>query len=195
MAEIKLCDKNIIDIDEDKFIQRMTITKKIEQCVCHWIMSEFKKYTKHTNEWSNNIYMSDDIYKSEIFFLEKIPSIFPYILELFGSIVDDIKRCYYLNHDYIYEIREIFIEKYIYNNSQFTYNYTQDTIVINILLNKNKNKHKDFIYFSDDIISRMDIGDMIIFSTNTHHRKMNDHNDEMYVLVGLITIYTNDIVH
>jgi hypothetical protein len=129
--------------------------------------------------------------------LEKIKSIFPFILDLFDSIINDIMKCYYLNNAYIYKINEIFIEKYNepYSKLQSTYQYkSNNTIVVNILLTNNSNINNKLIYFSDDIVSYMEIGDMIIFSANTEHYKMKDTTDEMYILVGLITVYRNDTI-
>jgi hypothetical protein len=196
MYEIKLYDETKVDISETKFIQRMIFKNKIENKVCDWIMRDFKNYTKDNKEWENNVFITDNNSNNKIFFLEKIKSIFPFILDLFDSIINDIMKCYYLNNAYIYKINEIFIEKYNepYSKLQSTYQYKSNTIVVNILLTNNSNINNKLIYFSDAIVSYMEIGDMIIFSANTEHYKMKDTTDEMYILVGLITVYRNDTI-
>jgi hypothetical protein len=186
MNEIKIYEENRININEDKFIQRMIVKKKIEKTLCDWIIKELKKYEKDNNEWKKNNFIDDIDDKNTIFFIEKINKIFYYILEMFGSIIDDITKCYNLNNEYLYKINEIFIEKYEDNLNKKNYiNYINCDIVINILLNK-KN---EFICFSDNIISNIEIGDMIIFSSNTNHYKIKTNNNTLYVLVGLINIY------
>jgi len=190
MNQINLYEENKINISENKFIQRMIIRNKIENTICSWIMKEFENYEKHNKEWVNNYYFIDGIEnENNIFILEKINNIFPYILETFGSIIDDIIKCYYLNNDkYIYKINEIFIEKYEYNLIKKEYiNYKHCDIVINISLNINSNN--EFICFSDGINSNIELGDMIFFSSNTNHYKINTNNNTMYFLVGLINIY------
>lgn len=189
MNEINLYEENRVNINENKFIQRMIVKNKIENTICDWIIKEFKNYEKNNKEWEYNYYFIDGIEnENNIFFLEKINNIFPIILETFGSIIDDIIKCYYLNDKYIYKINEIFIEKYEYNLIKKEYiNYKYCDIVINISLNINSNN--EFICFSDGINSNIELGDMIIFSSNTNHYKINTSNDTMYILVGLINIY------
>jgi hypothetical protein len=142
MNQINLYEEKKINISENKFIQRMIVRNKIENTICSWIMKEFENYEKDNKEWVNNYYFIDGIEnENNIFILEKINNIFPYILETFGSIIDDIIKCYYLNNDkYIYKINEIFIEKYEYNLIKKEYiNYKYCDIVINISLNINSN--------------------------------------------------------
>jgi len=188
MNELKLYEENRINLNEYKFLQRMIIEKKYEKKICEWIIENFEIYEKDNEEWiNNNYFINSKIKEKNIFLIEKIENIFPFILESFGKTIDDIIKCYYLNDKYIYKITEIFLEKYEEPNQENIY-YTNSDITINILI-KNDNSNKEFISFSDGINSNIEIGDMIIYSSKTRHYKIKTNNNPMYILVGLIKIY------
>jgi len=193
MSQLKLYEEDRINTNEEKYLQRMIINKIYENNICEWISKEFEMYEKDNEEWIyNNYFINNKIEENNIFFLEKIETIFPFILESFGKIIDHVKRCYYLNDEYTYKITEIFLEKYEETSKEYIYNkdfiyYKDCDIVINILLNNDNNN----ILFSDGIISNISMGDMILFSSKTKHYKIKSNNTPIYFLAGLIKIYKN----
>jgi hypothetical protein len=190
--ELKLHEKNRIDLNLNKFLQRITIEQKYEHQLCDWIIQNFEIYNNSNIKWVENAYFIENNQNLDnIFFLEKIDIVFPTILDSFSSIVDDIIKCYNLDPTYMYKITEIFIEKYEEQFEQLDEIYYKNCdIVINILLNKNTNINNQFINFSDGIITNAKKGDMMIFSSKTRHYKIKTNNDQMYILVGLLKIYT-----
>jgi hypothetical protein len=192
MSQLKLYEEDRINTNEAKYLQRMIINKNYENNICKWILKESGIYEKDNKDHLvyNNHFVNNIIKENNIFFLEKIETIFPFILESFGKIIDYVKRCYCLNDEYVYKITEIFLEKYqepskekIYDND-FIY-YKNCDIVINILLSDNNNN----ILFSDGIISNISMGDTIIFSSKTKHYKLKSNTAPTYFLTGLIKIY------
>ena len=91
----------------------------------------------------------------------------------------------------MYKITEIFIEKYEEKTEKIEeMHYQNSDIVINILLNENTNINNQCICFSDGIVSNLQKGDMMAFSAQTRHCKVKTDNEPMYILVGLLKIYT-----
>ena len=190
--ELKLHEKNRIELNLNKFLQRIMIEQKYEPQLCDWIIQNFKLYNNSNITWVNNAdFIKNKKNLDNLFFLEKIENVFPTILDSFSSIIDDIIKCYNLDSKYMYKITEIFVEKYEEQFEQFEEIYYKNCdIVINILLNKNTNINNQFISFSDGIITNAKKGDMMIFSSKTRHYKIKTNNDQMYILVGLLKIYT-----
>jgi hypothetical protein len=190
MNDLKLHEKNRIELNLHKFLQRMTIEQKYENQFCDWILENLKTY-KNVAWINNNFFIQNGKNIDNLFFLEKIETIFPTILDSFSSIVDDVIKCYNLYSKHIYKITEIFIEKYEEKTEQIEETYYKNCdVVINILLNKNTNINNQFISFSDGIISNLQKGDMIFFSAKTRHYKIKTNNEPTYILVGLLKIYT-----
>lgn len=188
MNELKLYEENRINLDEDKFLQRMIIENKYGKKICKWIIENFEIYENYNKDWISNVYFTNSAgNEKNVFYLEKIETIFPFILDSFNSIIDDVIKSYSLNDKYIYKITEIFLEKHEQLNEENIY-YTNSDIVINILL-KNDNLNKEFVRFSDGTISNIEIGNMIIYSSKSRHYKIKTNNTPMYVLVGLIKIF------
>jgi len=172
-------NQNLIDTSLKKFIQRFTLKKFYDNFICNFIMNET------ISSFNNNCHLNNyNNYK--IIDIEKIPSIINLVINSFQIIIDNIKKKYCFKKNELYNISKVFILK----NDSSTLNdfFNENTsITINILLNS---KYEDGnLLFYDDLESVFEVGDMVIFSSNTKYKYLPITQGSQYILVGLINIY------
>jgi hypothetical protein len=145
------------------------VKNKIPNYVCNWIIKECEPYfTQLQNEEK----------RCNIIDVEKIKSIFYFILELFNSIIVDIINHYSIDKQNTFIIDDIYIQK---NNSTEQNTHTKDKLEVNILLSDILDEYM----FDDGICSTVEMGDMIIF---TEHSNFTKKELNQYCLIGKITI-------
>ena len=173
-----------ININEDKFIQRLIIYNKFQKELCDWIVRESEKYALENNAWvvQNNIHILQ---------VEKITSIFSFILDSFNESINNICESYSLNKDkHVFHIEDIYISKLDStlkneNNSLFYTKHNND-IVLYIALNDEF--ENGGILFNDTITTHLKKGNMLIFNGNTKYSINNISSGVKYNLIAHINI-------
>jgi hypothetical protein len=168
---------NVIDIHSRKFLQRVMVRNKIPKYVCNWIIKECEPYfTQLQNEEKSVKGLIEK--RCNIIDVEKIKSIFYFILELFNSIIVDIIDHYSIDKQNTFIIDDIYIQK---NNSTEQNTHTKDKLEVKILLSDILDEYM----FDDGICSTLEMGDIIIF---TEHSNFTKKELNQYCLIGKITI-------
>lgn len=186
MGDIELHEENRINKFE-KIYYKVSKIKKYEIDKCKNIIDESNILD---TVWGKNLFAEfrdKNLFLQNIIFPEDKKTIFAFILDSFDNIVDDIKNIYNLDDNYYYKITEIFIEKYE-KESVVELSYPGNDIAISILLNESNL----IINFPGGASLNIDIGEMIIFSPNSYHMKVNNNNESAFLLVGLLKIYKKE---
>jgi predicted 2-oxoglutarate/Fe(II)-dependent dioxygenase YbiX len=123
--------------------------------------------------------------------IDKVPNIINIIINSFQYIIiENIQNSYCLKDNESYHIDKIFIIK---NDTSTVSEFfcEKSAISINIMLNSKYEGGN--LNFDDNLVTKLDIGDMIIYSSNTNHTYLPITSGLQYILVGLINIYEKSI--
>jgi hypothetical protein len=169
-----------IDISSKKFLQRFMFKNIYNKFMCNFIMNESLHFLKN-----NENLIDYNNYK--ILDIDKVPDIINIIINSFQYIIiENIQKSYCLKDNESYHIDKIFIIK---NDTSKVSEFfcEKSSISINIMLNTQFEGGN--LNFDDGLVTKLDIGDMIIYSSNTNHTYLPVSSGLQYVLVGLINIY------
>ena len=176
-----------INIEESKFIQRLIFKNKFQKEICNWIISECERYAVNIETWKNE-------YNTKVLQIEKISSIFSFILDSFIETCKTICNGYTIDFDeHIFNIENIYVSKMegnandkLDNNLELFYDSYENDIILNILLNDDFEKGGKL--FDDGITTYLNKGDMILFNGKTKSKQLNIDTGLQYFLVAYINI-------
>jgi len=176
-----ISSKNIefVDINLQKFIQRILIRKFYQKEMCEWIIHEVDNYI-NLNKIENPKIEIDDL-----------KSIFNYVMISLGSIMFSIKENYSLTDKNDFDIKEICIANITQKNSCFVSNNDSD-LTVSLCLKKNNNDEKCGITFHDGITTFMETGDLIINKSDVKYNFINQ--SPCYFLLIRLKILTTTII-
>ena len=184
---IQLNNKKEIDISISKFIQRFIVKKYYQPEICNWIINESEIYATNNGGWLTTRH---DNYPTTDLPIDKIPTIFSFILTTFAKNIDIIKKSYCITNSTIFNIEDIFIIKYDINSqNELELHSDQSSITINMLLSNTSDFEGGGTYFEDGITTYLEQGDMIIHNGHVKHSGLKITNGKRYVLVAFIKLY------
>lgn len=176
-----------IDINIQKYFQRFIIEKIFQTEICNWIINESEKYAENNGGWMKNRH---PLYPTNDLPIEKIGNISSFILHSFENIIEKIKKYYCLNETHLFEIDDLFIVKYDINLQTSLEEHTdQSDLTVNILLNNSNDFEGGGTQFDDDIIIKLNQGDMLIHSGNVKHSGLPITKGKRYLLVLFLKIF------
>jgi hypothetical protein len=176
-----------IDTSIPKFIQRFVKKKVYQFNICEWIIKESEKYAIENGGWKTTRHTE---YPTTDLPLNKITSIFPFVVESFNNIFQIIKTSYCLDDNHILNVDDIFIVKYDANRqSSLDLHADYSEVSTNILLSDPKDFEGGGTYFEDEITTYLEKGDALIHSGRTKHSGLNITKGKRYILVAFIHVY------
>jgi hypothetical protein len=180
-------EDNRINVEYPKFIQRFIKKKVYQSEICNWIIKESENYAKEFGGWTTTRHIE---YQTTDLPVNKIDSIFSFVSDSFQTVIDMIKKSYYLDDNFIFNISDVFIVKYDANSqSELEKHKDNSEISINILLSDPSDFEGGGTHFEDDIVYHLDKGDMLIHCGQTKHSGVSITYGKRYILVAFIKIY------
>lgn len=187
LYKFKISDSNLIDKYMERFIQRFIKKKHYQSYICDWIIKESEKYASENGGWTTKRHIK---YPTTDLPVNKITTIFPFILESLQSIIGFIKKSYCLHDKLVFIFDDIFIVKYDTNlQNHLIMHKDKSVITVNTLLSDPSDFEGGGTYFDDDITIYLEKGDSIIHGGNTKHSGLKITKGKRYVLVTFIQIY------
>lgn len=186
-TNVLIREDNRINTEVPKFIQRF-IKKKVYQTeICNWLIKESENYAKQNGGWTTTRHKE---YPTTDLPVKNIGSIFSFVSDSFLPIIDMIKKTYYLDDTFIFNVNDVFIVKYDANLQRSLDAHTDTSdISINILLSDTSDFDGGGTSFEDGIVTHLERGDMLIHSGKTKHSGLAITRGQRYILVAFIKIY------
>lgn len=169
----------------NRFYQRFTIEKYYNESLCNWIINESENYASIYG-WTTTRHKH---YPTTDIPVEKIPRIFTFVLESIKILSNKIKKFYNLPNNTNFNVKDLFIVKYICNKQNHLKMHTDGSfITFNIALNESKNYEGGGTYFEDGLTTNLEQGDVLIHSGLIKHGGIEITKGIRYLLVGFIDI-------
>jgi hypothetical protein len=164
-------------VSNNRFLQRFIFNNIYSQDTCNWIIKESELYAKENGGWTKN--MS----------IDKIQSIFKYILETLPNIISKFHKYYCIPEITETNILELFILKYEegYQNNFDLYN-NGSVLTFNVMLSSSKDYEGGGKQFNDGIKISLEQGDLLLHSGYVKHTDLDVIKGKLYILVALINI-------
>ena len=173
---LKILDNDIKQMSNNtiiynRFIQRIKYSDFFSKEICQWLINESENYC-NTNGWI--------IINNESFILiDKITSIFQFVISYMQNIITKIKKLYSLDSKCNMNIMNICIVKYDTNNNEMH----NDKHIIKFIISLSENSE---IYFEDGITCQLQQGDLYIHCGLTKNYTII--KESTYLLIGFIDI-------
>lgn len=170
----------------NRFLQRFIYEKMYQPNICNWIINESENYALNNGGWMtqrHNKYPTTDIP------VDKIPSIFGFIMSTFEHIFNKINKSYCISSNTKYDITDLFIVKYEKDKqNKLELHKDGSFLTFNLLLSSSKDFEGGGTFFSDGIISYLEQGDMLVHSGKVKHAGLPITNGTRYLLVAFIDV-------
>lgn len=177
------CDQKFL---YNRFVQRYIYNKIYGKNVCEWIIFESEEYAKNNGGWTTSRHEN---YATTDIPVEKILSIFRYILYSFQTIFKKIETSYCLPKNTEFNIIDLFIVKYSENAQNcLDLHHDGSFFTINILLNDASEFEGGGTYFNDGTTVFLEQGDMLVHSGKMKHAGIQITKGKRYLLVAFIGI-------
>ena len=167
----------VIDLNQEKFKNRIVVKNKFQSEICDWLLFEIKN---HINE--SGVDVNDDCAPNSSgdrmspteLLLESVKPIFNFMILSYGGIFKYMTNWYDLNEDKIkYDLIDISIVDVTNLNQIKKYsepmNYHDSDFIIKISLCQRESE----ILFGDGIRHIMNIGDLLIHKTDVDNKFIN----------------------
>jgi len=175
------------DMNVSKFNQRFTIKNIFQKDICHWIINEAENYAINNGGWNKSRHK---YFPTTDLPLEKIKNVFSFILHSFNNITNNIKKCYCLDDNVLFEIDDLFIIKYdVEQQTGLDLHSDQSDITVSVLLNDGSDFEGGGTYFLDELVVKLEQGDMLIHSGNVKHAGLSISNGRRYLFTAFIKLY------
>lgn len=173
----KINDEYRINIKEAKYDQVFVLEKYLQMEICAWIIHEVEHFASNNDGWKEN--------KID---LERVASVFSFIIYSSNLILQKIKSLYCIDENSVIKINDISIVK---NTEKFiNSNHTDGDIFVKIGLNT----FTDFtLQYKNGPHVNIDLGDMVIYSKQNEYIELNKKTlkQEKYFLIMSINVYEN----
>jgi hypothetical protein len=177
---------DISNIAYNRFLQRFIYEKIYQSNICNWIINESENYALNNGGWNtkrHNKYPTTDLP------VDKIPSIFNFIMSTFEHIFNKISKSYCISSNTKYDINDMFIVKYEKDKqTSLELHHDVSFLSVNLLLSNTCDFEGGGTFFSDGIISYLEQGDMIVHSGKIKHAGLPITNGTRYLLVAFIKV-------
>ena len=180
---------NKIDIQDvlyNRFIQRFSYNKLFSKNVCEWLIFESEQYAKNNSGWTTRRHES---YPTTDIPVEKIKSIFNFVLFSFSDIFNKIKKSYCFTEEVSFNIKDLFIVKYDEQmQNKLDLHHDGSFLSINILLSDTKDFEGGGTYFNDGLTVFLEQGDVLVHSGKVKHSGLPITKGTRYIMVAFVTI-------
>lgn len=167
--EYKQIQINSSAISTQNLQQRMILNKNFQKEICDWILFEIKNSKTNTKK---------------IIHIEDIQSLFNFTIISLQPILQKINIWYNFEKNIKLEILDIyFIDTNLPEKEKIENTMDNENLVIKILL-----QNKCNILFEDGIISKLKMGDGIVYKSNIKNKIINNQTENTYFLVVKIGI-------
>jgi hypothetical protein len=182
--DFEMCINDIVDtnvLHKNRFLQRFIYEKIYNHSICEWVILESEKYANLNGGW---LIDSDKFVLS----VDKINSIFHFILSSFKDIFIKITKGYCIPSHFNYNIKNLLIIKY---NSDLSKNIKpeQDNSLlnINIILNSDNYEGGGKV-FEDRLLYSLNEGDILVHSNKHKYYEKPVTFGNKYIIKCLIDI-------
>jgi len=190
LDKFEMNDNNRIDTTISKFIQRFIKKNIYKSYICDWIIKESEQYAFENGGWTTSRHIK---YPTTDLPVNKITTIYPFVLESFQTIIGFVKKSYCFDNKYFFKLNDIFIVKYDANRqSNLGIHVDYSEISVNILLSDPSDFEGGGTYFDDGIVTYLEKGDALIHSGKTKHSGLEITKGKRYILVAFIHIHQRD---
>lgn len=177
---------DIQDVFYNRFIQRFSYNKLFSKNVCEWLIFESEQYAKNNGGWTTRRHES---YPTTDIPLEKIKSIFNFVLFSFSDIFNKIKKSYSFTEEVSFNIKDLFIVKYDEQmQNKLDLHHDGSFLSINILLSDTKDFEGGGTYFNDGLTVFLEQGDVLVHSGKVKHSGLPITKGTRYIMVAFVTI-------
>ena len=154
-------DEDLEIFPENRFYNHKIVQKWLPLDICYWILHESEKL----NDWQTSPYPNYDYYIN----IEKLPSIFNYILFISTFWLDHIMNIYNIKNSRLHlNIKDIFISKFTCKEKEYLKKQKDDKfLIITVFLNDSRNYIGGELEFENvENKIKLNQGDMLV-----HHGK------------------------
>jgi hypothetical protein len=180
---------NKIDIQDvlyNRFIQRFSYNKLFSKNVCEWLIFESEEHAKNNGGWTTRRHES---YPTTDIPIEKIKSIFNFVLFSFSDIFNKIKKSYCFTEEVSFNIKDLFIVKYDEQmQNKLDLHHDGSFLSINILLSDTKDFEGGGTYFNDGLTVFLEQGDVLVHSGKVKHSGLPITKGTRYIMVAFVAI-------
>jgi hypothetical protein len=177
---------DIQDVFYNRFIQRFSYNKLFSKNVCEWLIFESEQYAKNNGGWTTRRHES---YPTTDIPVEKIKSIFNFVLFSFSDIFNKIKKSYCFTEEVLFNIKDLFIVKYDEQmQNKLDLHHDGSFLSINILLSDTKDFEGGGTYFNDGLTVFLEQGDVLVHSGKVKHSGLPITKGTRYIMVAFVTI-------
>jgi hypothetical protein len=177
---------DIQDVFYNRFIQRFSYNKLFSKNVCEWFIFESEQYAKNNGGWTTRRHES---YPTTDIPVEKIKSIFNFVLFSFSDIFNKIKKSYCFTEEVSFNIKDLFIVKYDEQmQNKLDLHHDGSFLSINILLSDTKDFEGGGTYFNDGLTVFLEQGDVLVHSGKVKHSGLPITKGTRYIMVAFVTI-------
>jgi hypothetical protein len=176
-------------VSNNRFLQRFMLYNIYSQDTCNWIINESELYAKENGGWPIN--MNNNYHTTNIP-IDKIKSIFKYVLGTMPNIMSKIYKYYCIPENIIINIHDLFIVKYEKDcQNKLKIHTNESFITFNIMLSSSKDYQGGGTEFIDGIQMFLEQGDVLIHSGYVKHEGLEVTKGDQYILVGFTNIITD----
>ena len=177
---------DIQDVFYNRFIQRFNYNKLFSKNICEWIIFESEQYAKNNGGWTTRRHES---YPTTDIPIEKIKSIFNFVLFSFTDIFNKIKKSYCFTEEVSFNIKDLFIVKYDEQmQNKLDLHHDGSFLSINILLSDPKDFEGGGTYFNDGLTVFLEQGDVLVHSGKVKHSGLPVTKGTRYIMVAFVVI-------
>lgn len=173
----------------NRFVQRHIYNDIYGKNLCEWIIFESEEYAKYNGGWTTSRHEN---YATTDIPVNKIVTIFRYILYSFQNIFEKIQRSYCLLENTEFNIKDLFVVKYSENaQNSLDLHHDGSFFTVNILLSNTSDFEGGGTYFNDGTTTFLEQGDMLVHSGMIKHAGLSITKGKRYLLVAFIGVKTN----
>lgn len=171
----KLVKQNSVLNVNNKFMQRFHTKNFINENTCHFLLENME------NEWQTN---DDKTFPSTYIKIMNCKKLTEFSNSLLKTVCDEINKSYNIEKVNS-EITHALLCKYDkYSTNQLEmYSVNDRNITVEIMLNKNQNKHR--VLFADELNTILEEGDLLIYSNVINHSISPIEDDSIYYKIVL----------
>jgi hypothetical protein len=173
-------------IKYNRFLQRFQFQQIYTNDICRWIINECENYAIQNGGWTKNRHNN---YPTTDLPIDKVKTIFYFIIESLKTISLKIKQSYNLNDEIKINFVDVFVVKYKFNEQSYLEIHKDGSFLsFNILLSNPNDFEGGGTYFDDGLIMTPEQGDLILHSSKMNHSGLPITKGTRYLLVGFVNL-------
>jgi len=176
-------------VSNNRFLQRFILNNIYSEDTCKWIINESELYAKENGGWTTTRHEN---YPTTDLPVDKIKSIFKYILGTLPNIISKIHKYYCIPENTETNILDLFIVKYEEDSQNKLDMHTDGSfLTFSIMLSSSKDYEGGGTQFNDGIKVFLEQGDLLVHSGYVKHSGLEVTKGKRYILVAFTNISMN----